>query len=280
MSANFLTPGGIFAEGYGFVPKMMMRDKRLSVEAKAIYSYLSSFAGAGMTSFPSVELIIEELGVSEKRFYKHRKTLIELGYISVKQEKSGNKFTKNIYIINASLPYSHFDCTQNESAQNASVQNDGSNSNSLNNINTTTDNEGNSDQSRNNPINQYQEIIDKWNSSGLSPIKVISNQREKLLKARIKEFSLEQVLDAIDVASQSDFLKGRNDKGWVMDFTWFVKPNNFIKVYEGQYANRPQGGVYATNQSSHTDNSLVGRARAKAEASFQAMLDEEAGSSH
>ena len=140
MSANFLTPGGIFADGYGFVPKMMMRDKRLSVEAKAIYSYLSSFAGAGMTSFPSVELIIEELGMSEKRFYKHRKLLVDCGYVSVKQEKTGNKFAKNVYVINTNLPYGSFDCTQNESAQNActqnaSAQNDGSNSNSLNNNN-------------------------------------------------------------------------------------------------------------------------------------------------
>ncbi|WP_077929250.1 helix-turn-helix domain-containing protein [Wohlfahrtiimonas populi] len=127
--------------------------------------------------------------------------------------------------------------------------------------------------------NPYQQIIDKWNDSGFTKIRAIGGEREKLLKARIKEYSLELIIEAIEVASQSNFLKGGGDRGWVMDFTWFVKPNNFIKVLEGgRYVDRPQGGVYATNQSNHTDNSLVGRARAKAEASYQAMLDEEARS--
>lgn len=140
MSTSFLTPGGIFADGYGFVPKMMMRDKRLSVEAKAIYSYLSSFAGAGMTAFPSVELMLSELNISEDRFYKHRKQLIELGYVSIKQEKGKGKFAQNIYVITTGAPHPCFTGTENPSTENAgtekpSTENKGTNSNSLNNNN-------------------------------------------------------------------------------------------------------------------------------------------------
>lgn len=139
MNNSFLTPGGIFADGYGFVPKMMMRDKRLSVEAKAIYSYLSSFAGAGMTSFPSVELMLEELGMSKDRFYKHRKMLIDFGYVSIEQSKGqGSTFAKNTYVINSILPCPDFKDTENPTTENPytdnpTTENKDTNSNSFNN---------------------------------------------------------------------------------------------------------------------------------------------------
>lgn len=139
MSANFLTPNGVFSDGYGFVPKLLMRDKRLSVEAKAIYSYLSSFAGAGMTAFPSVELMLEELGMSKDRFYKHRKLLIDFGYVSIEQSKGeGAVFAKNIYVINTNTPLPCFKDTENPTTEkpytdNPTTGNKDTNSNSFNN---------------------------------------------------------------------------------------------------------------------------------------------------
>ena len=57
---NVLSAGenSIYKNGYGIVAKFVMRDKNLSVEAKAIYAYICSFAGSGTTAFPSAELMI------------------------------------------------------------------------------------------------------------------------------------------------------------------------------------------------------------------------------
>ena len=33
----------ILRDGYGIIPKIVMRDKNLSIEAKAIYAYLIAF---------------------------------------------------------------------------------------------------------------------------------------------------------------------------------------------------------------------------------------------
>jgi len=33
-------------------------------------------------------------------------------------------------------------------------------------------------------------------------------------------------------------LKGQNNKGWTITFDWFIKPNNFIKVLEGNYKDK------------------------------------------
>lgn len=90
---------GINSMGYGLMPKTVAKDKRLTIEAKAIYAYFVSYAGAGTSAFPSLKIILSDLNISENRFYKHRKLLIEFGYISVKAERKGKMITKNIYTL-------------------------------------------------------------------------------------------------------------------------------------------------------------------------------------
>ena len=40
------------AHGFGTIPKLVMLDPQLTPQAKAIYAYFASFAGAGTTAFP------------------------------------------------------------------------------------------------------------------------------------------------------------------------------------------------------------------------------------
>lgn len=67
---NLLQLDALLSHGYGLSPQLVMRSKGLSIEAKALYGYLSSFAGAGDTAFPSTSRILEELDISKNRFYK------------------------------------------------------------------------------------------------------------------------------------------------------------------------------------------------------------------
>ena len=90
----------ILAMGYGIIPKMVMRDKQLTVEAKAIYSYIASFAGTGNTAYPSVDLICDELQIGKDRFQKHKKYLLEKGYLVIQRGAATNgKFGNNLYVI-------------------------------------------------------------------------------------------------------------------------------------------------------------------------------------
>lgn len=87
-------------------------------------------------------------------------------------------------------------------------------------------------------------VIDAWNSlsndTAIKPVsKMLStSKRYQMLVARIKEYSIDDVMKAIEKIKQSDFLKGNNNKGWIITFDWFVRPNNFPKVFEGDYDNR------------------------------------------
>lgn len=86
-------------------------------------------------------------------------------------------------------------------------------------------------------------ISEKWNKLGLQQIKSINSNtnRFKLLKARMNEYGLVNILKAIDNINQSDFLKGQNNRNWMITFDWLIKPNNFLKVLEGNYSNKKQG---------------------------------------
>lgn len=82
-----------------------------------------------------------------------------------------------------------------------------------------------------------QRIAEKWNELGVSQVQAINagTKRHDMLKARIKQYGVEAILKAIDHIHQSSFLLGQNKNGWVITFDWFIKPNNYPKVAEGNY---------------------------------------------
>ena len=94
---------GIMSKGFGLIPQLVMRDKTLSVEAKAIYAYFAAFAGNTHQAFPSAELICAELNISKKRYLKHRQYLIDKSYITVVRNRSEKGFSKNIYVLTQRL---------------------------------------------------------------------------------------------------------------------------------------------------------------------------------
>lgn len=99
-------------------------------------------------------------------------------------------------------------------------------------------------------INQ---IIEEWNKLGLQQLRGINNNtnRYSMLKARIKEYSLDEVVQAIENINKSSFLKGQNKRNWTITFDWLIRPNNFIKVLEGNYTDRDGG---EPNGKSKRDN--------------------------
>lgn len=91
-----------------------------------------------------------------------------------------------------------------------------------------------------------QRIIIAWNELETCGIKNVSKitsgtKRYNSLLARIKEYSENDVYIAINNIRNSKFLQGHNKSGWVITFDWFIKPNNFIKVFEGNYNDRTNG---------------------------------------
>lgn len=85
--------------GYGLVFKRVMKDRNISIEAKALYSYLSAYAGADESAFPSVDLIKHELGIGKHRFLRAKNELIDNGYLTVDRKQTKNIYGSNLYTL-------------------------------------------------------------------------------------------------------------------------------------------------------------------------------------
>lgn len=88
-----------------------------------------------------------------------------------------------------------------------------------------------------------QSIIDAWNQLEPYGIKMIyrinqGSKRCTSLIALLEQFGEEKVIQAVDKVKQSDFLQGKTDTRFSLNFDWFINPNNFVKVLEGKYDER------------------------------------------
>ena len=90
----------------------------------------------------------------------------------------------------------------------------------------------------------YQGVLDAYHECCPSFPAVIklTETRKRAIKARLKDYGLDEIKRAFSLAEQSDFLKG--SFGWQASFDWLMKPANMTKVLEGNYTNRasPAGG--------------------------------------
>lgn len=82
-------------------------------------------------------------------------------------------------------------------------------------------------------------VVATWNTLPASVPKVqkiiTGSKRDRQIRARIREYGLTPVILAVEKVRASDFLCGRNKKGWTISFDWFIGPENFPKVNDGNY---------------------------------------------
>ena len=92
-------------------------------------------------------------------------------------------------------------------------------------------------------IKKHQKLIDEWNTLvkyGIKPVRQISGNREVLLNARLRQYGKSSFHEVVENIKQSDFLQGHSKRGWMITFDWLVKPNNYPKVLEGNFADKKQ----------------------------------------
>lgn len=91
-------------------------------------------------------------------------------------------------------------------------------------------------------------VVMAWNSLGLKSVERISGESKRggMTRKRIQDYGIEKVLQAIENVRLSRFLNGNNSKGWMATYDWFIRPENFQKVLEGNYSDRSINSVSQT----------------------------------
>ena len=97
----------------------------------------------------------------------------------------------------------------------------------------------------------YEAIKSRWNEEtggALGKLVMITGRRREMVRARIRETSVEDFYTMIHNAATSSFLRGESQRGWVANFDWCIRPNNYPKVLEGNYRNI-QNGSYGLDRN-------------------------------
>lgn len=88
----------------------------------------------------------------------------------------------------------------------------------------------------------YQQIADLYNETCVSfpRLTKLSDSRKKAIRARLKQYSVDDFRRLFEMAESSTFLKGQNDRNWSATFDWMVKDANMAKILDGNYADKQE----------------------------------------
>lgn len=88
---------------------------------------------------------------------------------------------------------------------------------------------------------ECREVVDLYNliCTAYPKLRTLSDSRVRTIKARRKQFSIEDFRMVFQKAQDSDFLKGNNNSKWSATFDWMIKDSNFAKILDGNYDNKP-----------------------------------------
>lgn len=219
---------------YGIVYQDITRSDKITPAAKGLYAYLASFCGSSDECYPSVNLILKEMGFSRETFYKHVNALVAAGVVEKKQINENGRFGRVVYKVLhevkiIDLPYTNLPTAVEPTTRKPTHNNNSININ--NNINSNSNNKV-----------IYQQIADMYNNTCVSfpRLNKLSESRKKAIKARLKTYTLEDFQKLFEMAEASGFLKGQNDRNWSATFDWLIKDSNMAKVLDGNYQDKEQ----------------------------------------
>ena len=211
----------------------MVKQLNLKGVALQIFAIIYGFDRDGEGRFTgSLKYLMDFTNTSKNTVLKALKELIDKGYIK-KSQNIVNRVRFCVYQVNTplvqKLKQGSAETEQGEGSEISappSIETEHNNINSNNISSICTE--------------KVKAVIDLFNEICLSypKVKVISEKREKEILTRLETYSLEDLGTVFTNSESSSFMKGKNDRGWYATFDWIMDENNFVKILEGNYADK------------------------------------------
>lgn len=108
-------------------------------------------------------------------------------------------------------------------------------------------------------------VIEEYNQicESMPKVQQASDKRKRVIKSRLKEYTLDQICEVFQKAENSEFLSGRNGKWTGCNFDWLMTTGNFIKVLEGTYDNKDTVVILPRGKPPDTRMSMIENVRRK-----------------
>lgn len=251
--------------GYTIIDNNILKNTKLSPKAIGIWVQLLSlpndwnFSKKGLTGIINIgerglDAGLKELTDANLFYIRKRKPTADKPYLhydyTVYQTTSKERIDEQKRLENIDFLEGYQDI-QNVGVQNVGVQNvdlQNSDSYKLNN-NQLNNNKLNSDKKESKEKIESEKLYNEFANicTSLPKPKNLSDKRKKAIGKILKEYSTDDVIEVYRLTEKSDWLSGRNDKGWNASFDWIFNPTNFIKVLEGNYTNKQNSDPNAIN---------------------------------
>lgn len=206
--------------GYGLVFKRVMKDRNISIEAKALYSYLSAYAGADESSFPSVELIKHELNIGKQRYQRARRELENAGYLQVDRKQNGNIYGSNLYTLFHNPRQVDIRPVDSQPVEIQSVDSQPTTNNSITNNNITS----NSKTINNSATDVTRERFEEWWK--LYDKKLDKKKAFSLFKSALKKHEFETIMNGT-----REYLKTITDKQYQKYPKTFLSQESYLNDF-------------------------------------------------
>ncbi|MCI2874983.1 helix-turn-helix domain-containing protein [Staphylococcus hominis] len=206
--------------GYGLVFKRVMKDRNISIEAKALYSYLSAYAGVDESAFPSVDLIKHELGIGKHRFLRAKNELIDNGYLTVDRKQTKNIYGSNLYTLFHSPRQVDGRPVDDRPAYDRPVDSQPTTNNSITNNNITS----NSKTINNSATDVTRERFEEWWK--LYDKKLDKKKAFSLFKSALKKHEFETIMNGT-----REYLKTITDKQYQKYPKTFLSQESYLNDF-------------------------------------------------
>ena len=235
---------------YITIPAILRIRYNLNCNEMLIASIIHGFSQDGKSVFSGTLSYLQEwTGLTKQGIIKILNKLIEIGLIEKETEIKNN--IKFCY-YRSKLNSGKLSLTVvNSVEQGGKLSLMGGGKLSLTDDNISIDNKDkdnnkptNVGMSQSDPVNQavdyeklktcFNDELSKQNAI-IPKLASVTDKRKHAINARVKENGKEALLKVIKKAAASAFLNGRNNRSFIASFDWLMKPNNFIKVLEGNY---------------------------------------------
>ena len=243
---------------YGILPANVRYDKELKPMEKILFTEISSLTSKEGYCYAKNSYFAELYDVHKNTVGNWINNLVKRGYLKsviIYEKGTKNIQERRLYITTPTNEKTDtsinkkIDTCQSKNLEgiNEKIEDNNTSINNtsllLNNNNTYVKNEFSRvcEEIKNNWI----KIAHEYKLSG-TQLK-ITEKRKRVINNLLKEYSAEEVLQAMKKVHTSSFLQGNNKTGWQISFDWFINKSNFLKVLEGNYDDKENENTGSKN---------------------------------
>ena len=241
---------------YGILPANVRYDKELKPMEKILFTEISSLTSKEGYCYAKNSYFADLYDVHKNTVGNWINNLVKRGYLKsviIYEKGTKNIQERRLYITTPTsekvdTPINEKNDTYqqkdlepiNEKVDTPINEKIEDNNTSINNTSLLLNNNNNNIYVKNEFSRACEEIKSKWikiaHEYKLSGTQLkITEKRKRVINNLLKEYSAEEVLQAMEKVYISSFLQGNNKTGWQISFDWFINKSNFLKVLEGNY---------------------------------------------